>query len=129
MVNIFQIAKLFSYTWTMGVFLCKSVHYMQSVSAICSVLTLTAMSMERYEATLNFTAFYYYMFDVSHKIFHFVYFYRIFYLFIYTFLKFWKKIYYLETVLHSRLHKPEGELRNIKFQLRNKSDFSFLSRD
>ena len=44
---MFQIAKLFSFTWEMGAFLCKSVHYMQSVSAICSVLTLTAMSVER----------------------------------------------------------------------------------
>lgn len=43
----FQVAKLFSYTWTFGVFLCKFVHYMQNVSAICSVLTLTAMSIER----------------------------------------------------------------------------------
>lgn len=42
-----QVAKLFSYTWTMGIFLCKAVHYMQSVSAICSVVTLTAMSIER----------------------------------------------------------------------------------
>ncbi|RZF36065.1 hypothetical protein LSTR_LSTR005881 [Laodelphax striatellus] len=48
-----QIAKLFSYTWTMGVFLCKMVHYMQNVSAICSVLTLTAMSIERYYAIVH----------------------------------------------------------------------------
>lgn len=48
-----KLAKLFSYTWTMGVFLCKMVHYMQSVSAICSVLTLTAMSVERYYAIVH----------------------------------------------------------------------------
>ncbi|XP_039284727.1 QRFP-like peptide receptor [Nilaparvata lugens] len=48
-----KIAKLFSYTWTMGVFLCKMVHYMQNVSAICSVLTLTAMSIERYYAIVH----------------------------------------------------------------------------
>ncbi|XP_043280555.1 QRFP-like peptide receptor [Venturia canescens] len=48
-----KIAKLFSFTWTMGLFLCKSVHYMQSVSAICSVLTLTAMSIERYYAIVH----------------------------------------------------------------------------
>ncbi|XP_046838755.1 pyroglutamylated RF-amide peptide receptor-like isoform X8 [Vespa crabro] len=48
-----EIAKLFSYTWTMGLFLCKSVHYMQSVSAICSVVTLTAMSIERYYAIVH----------------------------------------------------------------------------
>jgi len=46
-IALLQIAKLFSYTWTMGIFLCKAVHYMQSVSAICSVVTLTAMSIER----------------------------------------------------------------------------------
>jgi hypothetical protein len=44
----FQVAKLFSYTWSMGFFLCKGVHYLQNVSAICSVLTLTAMSIERW---------------------------------------------------------------------------------
>nr|CAD7443055.1 unnamed protein product [Timema bartmani] len=44
---LMSVAKLFSYTWSMGAFLCKLVHYMQSVSAICSVLTLTAMSIER----------------------------------------------------------------------------------
>ncbi|KYQ58994.1 Pyroglutamylated RFamide peptide receptor [Trachymyrmex zeteki] len=48
-----KIAKLFSYTWTMGIFLCKAVHYMQSVSAICSVVTLTAMSIERYYAIVH----------------------------------------------------------------------------
>jgi hypothetical protein len=31
----------------MGEFLCKAVHYIQNVSAISSVLTLTAMSTER----------------------------------------------------------------------------------
>jgi hypothetical protein len=45
---MFQVAKFFSYTWSMGFFLCKGVHYLQNVSAICSVLTLTAMSIERY---------------------------------------------------------------------------------
>ena len=34
-------------------FLCKFVHYMQNVSAICSVLTLTAMSIERYYAIVH----------------------------------------------------------------------------
>ncbi|XP_071449953.1 gastrin/cholecystokinin type B receptor-like [Hetaerina americana] len=46
-------AKLFSYTWTMGVFLCKFVYYMQNVSTICSVLTLTAISLERYYAIVH----------------------------------------------------------------------------
>ncbi|KAH1023479.1 hypothetical protein HUJ04_012678 [Dendroctonus ponderosae] len=48
-----KVAKLFSYTWTMGVFLCKSVHYMQNLSTICSVLTLTAISIERYYAIVH----------------------------------------------------------------------------
>ncbi|KAI5697001.1 gastrin/cholecystokinin type B receptor-like [Diaphorina citri] len=47
-----KIAKLFSYTWSMGVFLCKTVHYMQNFTAICSVLTLTVMSIERYYAIM-----------------------------------------------------------------------------
>ncbi|XP_069178673.1 QRFP-like peptide receptor isoform X2 [Procambarus clarkii] len=45
-------AKVFAYSWTLGWFLCKAIHYLQNVSAICSVLTLTAMSMERYYAIL-----------------------------------------------------------------------------
>ncbi|XP_054287538.1 QRFP-like peptide receptor [Macrosteles quadrilineatus] len=48
-----KLAKLFSYGWTLGLFLCKLLHYMQSVSAICSVLTLTAMSVERYYAIVH----------------------------------------------------------------------------
>ncbi|XP_033607416.1 pyroglutamylated RF-amide peptide receptor [Cryptotermes secundus] len=49
----YRVAKLFSYTWSMGFFLCKGVHYLQNVSAICSVLTLTAMSIERYYAIVH----------------------------------------------------------------------------
>ncbi|CAH0562013.1 unnamed protein product [Brassicogethes aeneus] len=48
-----KVAKLFSYTWEMGLFLCKTVHYMQNLSAICSVLTLTAISIERYYAIVH----------------------------------------------------------------------------
>lgn len=44
---IFQFAKWFSFTWEFGELLCKLVHYMQNVSVICSVLTLTSMSVER----------------------------------------------------------------------------------
>lgn len=47
-----KFAQLFSYTWTFGMFLCKFVHYIQSLSAICSVYTLTAMSIERYYAIM-----------------------------------------------------------------------------
>ncbi|KAG8191713.1 hypothetical protein JTE90_008778 [Oedothorax gibbosus] len=45
--------KLFSYSWTLGEFCCKFVHYFQNVSAICSVLTLTSMSVERYYAIMH----------------------------------------------------------------------------
>lgn len=47
-----KFAQLFSYTWTFGAFLCKFVHYIQNLSAICSVYTLTAMSIERYYAIM-----------------------------------------------------------------------------
>ncbi|KAL1451505.1 hypothetical protein WDU94_005876 [Cyamophila willieti] len=47
-----KVAKLFSYSWSMGAVLCKTVHYMQSFTAICSVLTLTVMSIERYYAIM-----------------------------------------------------------------------------
>ncbi|XP_076346394.1 QRFP-like peptide receptor [Tachypleus tridentatus] len=46
-------AKLFSYSWTFGEFCCKFVCYIQNVSSICSVLTLTAMSVERYYAIIH----------------------------------------------------------------------------
>ena len=42
-----QFAKFFTFTWTFGQALCKGVHYVQNVSVICSVLTLTTMSLER----------------------------------------------------------------------------------
>ncbi|KAG8305415.1 hypothetical protein J6590_070238 [Homalodisca vitripennis] len=50
---LLQLAKLFSYGWTLGLCMCKLLHYMQSVSAICSVLTLTAMSVESRETDLK----------------------------------------------------------------------------
>lgn len=48
-----KFAQLFSFTWTFGTFLCKSVHYIQILTAICSVYTLTAMSIERYYAIIH----------------------------------------------------------------------------
>lgn len=48
-----KFAQLFSYTWTFGKFLCKFVHYIQILTAICSVYTLTAMSIERYYAVIH----------------------------------------------------------------------------
>ena len=44
---MFQLAKWLTFTWEFGEVLCKLVHYMQNVSVICSVLTLTSMSVER----------------------------------------------------------------------------------
>lgn len=40
----------FSFSWTTGKVMCKLVHYVQNVSMICSVMTLTMMSIERYVA-------------------------------------------------------------------------------
>lgn len=40
----------FAFSWTMGEVMCKLVHYVQNVSMICSVMTLTMMSIERYVA-------------------------------------------------------------------------------
>lgn len=48
-----KVAKLFSFSWAMGSFLCKFIHYIQNVSMICSVLTLTAISIERYYAIVH----------------------------------------------------------------------------
>ncbi|UXI16501.1 myosin [Sarcoptes scabiei] len=45
--------QLITYTWTFGVFMCKAIHYVQSVSAYCSVLTLTTISVERYYAIIH----------------------------------------------------------------------------
>ncbi|XP_065558801.1 QRFP-like peptide receptor isoform X2 [Artemia franciscana] len=48
-----KLVKLYSFSWTLGLFLCKFIHYLQMYSAICSVLTLTALSLERYYAILH----------------------------------------------------------------------------
>ena len=42
--------KLFTFVWPFGWVMCKIIFYIQDVSMICSVLTLTAMSMERFYA-------------------------------------------------------------------------------
>lgn len=44
---MFQLAKWYAFSWQFGEVLCKIVHYMQNISVICSVLTLTGMSIER----------------------------------------------------------------------------------
>ena len=56
---------MFSFAWTFGVFLCKFVHYMQNVSAICSVLTLTAMSIERWVTSLLLIFLFYFVLNSS----------------------------------------------------------------
>ncbi|XP_005096075.2 QRFP-like peptide receptor [Aplysia californica] len=45
-----KFAAFFTFSWTFGALLCKGVHYLQNVSSLCSVLTLTTMSLERYYA-------------------------------------------------------------------------------
>ncbi|XP_066945714.1 QRFP-like peptide receptor isoform X2 [Macrobrachium rosenbergii] len=45
-----KLARLFSYTWTLGEVTCKTLYYLQCLSAMCSVLTLCTMSIERYYA-------------------------------------------------------------------------------
>ncbi|XP_069997661.1 somatostatin receptor type 5-like [Penaeus vannamei] len=44
------LARLFSFSWTLGAFMCKLIFYLQTLSAVCSVFTLTVMSVERYYA-------------------------------------------------------------------------------
>ena len=39
--------KLFSYVWQFGWLVCKLTHYSETLSVICSVLNLTALSLER----------------------------------------------------------------------------------
>ncbi|XP_062615949.1 QRFP-like peptide receptor, partial [Saccostrea cucullata] len=43
----------FTYSWRLGEFLCKFVNYLQNLSIICSVMTLTGLSLERYYAILH----------------------------------------------------------------------------
>ncbi|XP_045119829.1 QRFP-like peptide receptor isoform X2 [Portunus trituberculatus] len=48
-----KLARLFSYSWTLGAVMCKTLYFLQALSAICSVLTLTTMSIERYYAIVH----------------------------------------------------------------------------
>ncbi|XP_059175677.1 QRFP-like peptide receptor, partial [Physella acuta] len=48
-----KFARFFTFTWQYGEVLCKSVHYMQNLTIICSVLNLTGLSLERYYAILH----------------------------------------------------------------------------
>lgn len=47
-----KLTAFFSYTWRVGPFLCTFVAYIQNVSMVCSVLTLTVMSIERFVAII-----------------------------------------------------------------------------
>ena len=40
-------AKLFSYTWSLGLVVCKVSHYTEPLSVLCSTLNLTALAVER----------------------------------------------------------------------------------
>ncbi|KAL4235611.1 hypothetical protein ACF0H5_004007 [Mactra antiquata] len=42
--------SFYTYSWKQGFFLCKFLNYIQTVSMICSALTLTVMSIERFIA-------------------------------------------------------------------------------
>lgn len=44
-----QYMKYLAHSWTMGRFLCYGLHYVQQFSMICSVMTLTVISVERFE--------------------------------------------------------------------------------
>ena len=44
---VFQFVRFFTFTWRLGVVMCKGVHYLQNVSIICSVLNLIGLSLER----------------------------------------------------------------------------------
>ncbi|CAG5131793.1 unnamed protein product, partial [Candidula unifasciata] len=46
-------AAFMSYSWRFGEVLCKLVHYVQNVSMICSVMTLTCISLERVVAVVS----------------------------------------------------------------------------
>nr|QVK45903.1 G protein-coupled receptor [Proales similis] len=47
-----KITEFFTHSWVFGSFMCTFYHYMQFFTAICSVMNLTAMSIERYVAIL-----------------------------------------------------------------------------
>eukprot|EP00058_Branchiostoma_floridae_P017238 XP_002602726.1 hypothetical protein BRAFLDRAFT_210266 [Branchiostoma floridae] len=46
-------AEYFLPQWELGLFMCKAIAYVQMSSVVCSVLTLTAISIERYYAILH----------------------------------------------------------------------------
>ncbi|CAH1242803.1 CCKBR [Branchiostoma lanceolatum] len=46
-------AEYFLPQWELGLFMCKAIAFVQMLSVICSVLTLTAISIERYYAILH----------------------------------------------------------------------------
>ncbi|CAF0954937.1 unnamed protein product [Brachionus calyciflorus] len=49
----FKITEFFTNEWLFGPIMCKVYNYMQTFTAICSVINLTMMSLERYLAILH----------------------------------------------------------------------------
>ena len=47
-----QMGKLFSFTWEFGWTVCKLTNYLETLSVICSVLNLTALSVERWDISI-----------------------------------------------------------------------------
>jgi len=47
-----KLYRLFAFTWHLGEAVCKITFYVQDMSVICSVLNLTAMSLERFYAVV-----------------------------------------------------------------------------
>ncbi|CDW54236.1 Putative neuropeptide G protein-coupled receptor [Trichuris trichiura] len=45
-----QYSKYLSHSWIMGVFLCISFHYVELLTMICSLMTMTVISIQRYLA-------------------------------------------------------------------------------
>ncbi len=48
-----KVIEFLTNNWVFGGFMCKTFHYLHTFTAICSVLNLTAMSLERYFAILH----------------------------------------------------------------------------
>ncbi len=48
-----KVIEFLTNDWVFGGFMCKTFHYLHTFTAICSVLNLTAMSLERYFAILH----------------------------------------------------------------------------
>ena len=52
-IFFFQLMRLFAYSWTLGAVTCKLIYMVQTLSAFCSVLTLVAISLDRWETWVD----------------------------------------------------------------------------